>query len=1210
MCGSESTFFLTAKKYLLGLAFLLAAVPLAAQTGVGVVRGTVTDASGAVVMKAKVVLTNTATGVTDAVETAQSGAYYFGAVRPGPYTLTVEVPGFKKWSGTLQLEVGQTATIDPALEVGSVESTIEVTGAAPVIATEGAQVSDVKDALRIHELPLNGRVVTNLFNLTAGVEGGGNPRVNGMKVGSAEMLLDGVSLVNRFGGGMSQVQPGLDTIQEYRVETAGSSAQYSRPATVSLVTKSGTNEIHGNLFWTHRNNFGGLRARQRQDDASTPPQYIRNEYGGSAGGPIIKNKTFWFFSYEGQKERQARFAQAQVPTEAIWNGNFSGATNTNSDPITIYDPLTTRPDGTRDPFPGNIIPQDRIAPIAATMKTVSALPTDLAANPWTSPNFTAYYPRTYDLSTYTGKIDQVFSEKDNVSGRFTFSKAPTKLFGGRYGYPPPGSTDAGGTGRQDTNLYSIYGRWNHVFTPTFLNEFQASANRTNNSSGTLADDVAWADKLGFPNPFGVTGWPTICAESSFFYYGCWDGDNRGDQHLTAFQIEDNVTWVKGKHNVRFGFKGRKEYSNVRELQQAQGSHSFGGDWTGLFNPADDQRASFTGDGFASMLLGLPTYLSNQYNRGYFYFRQSEFGPYFQDTWRVTQRLTLDLGVRWDKWTVYKEKYDRLVNLDIAQSAAGMQVITPHNTKLESIQGIPPSVLESWAGRGMTWKTANEVGFPSGLLPADNNNFAPRIGVAFRLTDRTVLRGGYGIYYWTMPLSQILQSSRINPPLNLRFQNDLSSQNSTNFNYATKSAPGPNDHIGTATVDITGNKADTLTGAQGFMPWDIHNWADNQAQEWTFTIERELMKETALRLSYIGNHGSNLEQRWRWNDPESEWNYQARTGQARPSNTDLRRVNPNWQSGCCNAPVSHNGYSNTHSLQAEVERRYSNGLAFQGFYTYAHAMTTSDTGGFNFGSSGINSSGSGTAFAVPENILIMGEPNLTPSQRLRLGYANSVEVPAHRVRWNGVYDLPFGKGKKFGRDVSGALNVLIGGWQIGFIGEWRSGYWTGVASNRYLFGDPTLTADERITMNIFDREQRLWFRGYFDPTQASGVDSAKLLALVPADPAQRILRPLGPEFDNRIPQTLADGSVRMTDVSDMVNWNARNFFRGPGAWNQDISVFKTIPIRESLRVRFTADFFNALNHPVDVAPNAETGLQDLSIQANDPRIIQFSARVEW
>jgi carboxypeptidase family protein/TonB-dependent receptor-like protein len=1196
------------------LIVLAVSLPLVAQTGNGVVQGTILDATKAVIPSAKVLLKNTATGVSRNTQSSSVGVYYFGNVPIGPYTLTFEAPGFRKWEGTLTVEAGQTIDISPSMEVGTLEATVEVTGAAPVVATEGMQVSDVKDALRIQMLPLNGRAITGLFNLTPGVEGGGNPRVNGMKVGSTEMLLDGISLVNRFGGGMSQVQPGLDVIQEYRVETAGSGAQYSRPATVTLVSKSGTNELHGAAFWTHRNNFGGLRARTRQDvpppgQSFTQAQYIRNEYGVSAGGPVIKNKTFWFFAYEAQKQRQGRFARTQAPTDAIWGGDFSGAVDSDYNPITIYNPLSTNAQGVRTPFTNNKIPSGMIAPIAATMKGISAVPNDLAANPWTTPNFTTYYPSKSDLTTYTVKGDQVFSEKDTLSGRYTRSVKPSRTLGGVYGYPPPGTTDSGGTSRQDTNLNSVFARWNHVFSPTLLNEFQASAHRTSNSSGTTGDNTNWASKLGFPNPFGVTGWPTICTDSPFFYYGCWDGDNRGDQQLTQFQIENNTTWIKSKHTMRFGFKGRQEYNNVRELQQAQGSHSFYGSWAALYDPVGQQSVSYTGTGFASMLLGLPTYLSNQYNRGYFYFQQKELGLYFQDSWRVTPKLTLDLGLRWDKWTVYHEKYDRLVNLDITNYAGKMEVVTPHNTRMEDIPGIPTSVLASWSARGLTWKTANEAGFPASLLPADNNNFAPRVGAAYRLTNKLVIRAGFGTYYWPMPLSQILQSSRTNPPLNLRFENQIDNQNGKNYVYALSSVPSPNDYIGKATVNIQG--VVTLpSSAQSFMPWDFHTWSDNTMREWTFTIERELMKETALRLSYIGNHGSNLEQRWRWNDAESQWNYQARTGLQAQTNGDLRRVNPNWDSGCCQAPIRHNGFSNTQSAQIEIERRYSNGLAYQWFYTFAHAMTTNDAGGYTYGSSRINSSGSSSIYAVPENILIMGEPNLTQDQRLRLGYANSDSVPAHHIRWNGIYDLPFGKGKKFGANISRGLNQLVGGWQIAFIGEWRGGYWMGVDSSRYLFGDPTLSPDQRLTMTYDGRTQMLYFRGDLDPTKATNVDMSKLTALIPVDRSQRVLHKVGANFDDRIPQKLADGTYRDTGINDMLNWNARNFFRGPGAWNQDLSLFKNFSIKERMTLRFTGDFFNAFNHPVDNSPSSSTGLVDLSTQSNDPRIIQLTLRLQW
>jgi hypothetical protein len=1193
------------------LVSLFTILPLAAQTGSGVLQGTFFDVSKAAVPNARAALTNTDTGVVRSAISNQAGVYYFGAVPPGPYLLSGEASGFRKWEGKFAVEVGQILTIDPVFELGSVGATVDVSGTAPIISTEGMQISDFKDSLRIHQLPLNGRAVTNLFDLTAGVEGGGNPRVNGLKVGSTDMLLDGTSLVNRFGGGVVQVQPGLDTIQEFRIETAGSNAQYSRPATVTLVTKSGTNQLHGSLFETHRNNFGGLRARQRQD-ADVLPKLIRNEFGASAGGRIVKNKTFWFGSYEGLRQNQASFARTSAPTDAMWNGDLSNAVTTNGEPITIYNPFSTRADGTRDRFPNNQIPKNLIASYAAVMRGVSAVPSgpNAAANPWVTSNFQTYYPQTNNTNTWTAKFDHIFSEKDTISGRFTRSWLDNQTTGGVYGYPPPGATNAGGTSLQATKTFSAFARWNHMFRPSLLNELQVSSDRSINHAGTLADTTNWATKLGYGNPFGALGWPTICLGGGDpFYDGCWDAGNPSDQNLTGFQIEDHATWIKGSHVLKFGIKGRQELNNVRELQQAQGSHSFGSDWTAQYDPISRNAISRTGSGFAGMLMGLPTNLSNQYNRGYFYFRQKEFGPYIQDSWKVTRRLTIDLGVRWDKWTVYHEKYNRLLNLDLQNFAGKMEVITPGNTKLNNLPGIPPAVLASWAARGLTSKSADEAGFPSGLLPANNFNFAPRIGAAFRLTDRWVIRAGYGMYYWTMPLSQILQSSRTNPPLNLRFQNQISTQQGADFVYALSHSPASTDMLGQATVDTQGI-VKISTAAQPFMPWNTKSWSDTRAQEWTVTFERELMKNTSLRLSYIGNHGSNIEQRWRWNDPESAYNYQARTGLQASTNPDLRRVNPNWTSGCCNAPIYHNGYSNNHSVQAEVNRHYSNGLAFQAFYTFSHAMTTNDTGGYNFGSSGVNSSGSGSAFAVPEAGLLWGEPSLTESQRLRLGYANSDSVPAQRVRWNGIYDLPFGKGRKFGNGARGFTELLIGGWQIAFIGDLRSGLWMGIGSNLWMFGNPTLDASQRLDMNIFGKNQRLWFRGYFDPNQATAVDAAALQKLVPPDPGQRIARPLGPNFDNRLPQTLANGTVVQTSITDMVNWNARNFFRGPRSWNQDASLFKNIGITERVKLRFTADFFNAFNHPVDVAPNGTTGLQDLSVQSNSPRIIQLSLRLTW
>ncbi len=1186
------------------LCTVLLPVLLSAQSGTGVVRGTVQDATRSAVPNAKLSLTNTTTNISRSAVSSDAGIYYFGSVPPGPYSLTVEMTGFKKWSGSLQLEAGQTATIEPLLEVGSVDAVVEVSSVAPVITTESAEIADVKDALRIRQLPLDGRSVATLFDLTPGVEGGGSPRVNGMKVGSAEMLLDGISLVDRFGGGLrGGVSPGLDTVQEFRIETSGSNAQYSRPATVTLVTKSGTNEFHGSLFETLRNNGGGLRARQRQD-GNTPALLIRNEFGASVGGPVLipklyngRNRTFFFAAYEGLRQRQKSFYSDVVPTPEMWQGNFTGVIDSNNRATNIFDPLTTTATGTRTPFSGNIIPRSRIAPILGVMESVTHLPTD-PINPYQGSNMRDFYPLKINSDTLTFRGDHRFTDKDSISGRLTRTVLDRKQFGGVFGAPRSDITNGFGTGRTDAKIYNAYIRETHIFTPNMFTETQLAVNRAPKSSGTLADFTNWPAQLGFPNPFGAQGWPSIYTDN----FG-WDADNRKDEKLTGHVLENNSTWIRGRHTVKFGGKLRLEYNNIQELQQSQGSHDFSGAWTAQFDPASDNSIPFTGDGLASMALGLPTYLSNQYNRGFFYFEQTEVGLYVQDTWKVSSRLTLDFGLRWDKWTAYKEKYNRMVNVDLRNFTNRFEVITPGSTTMESLPGIPPSVLASWARRGLTWRTANEAGLPGNLLAADNNNFGPRIGMAFRLNDKTVLRANYGEYFWTLPLSQILQASRTNPPLNLRFENNIAVTDGTS-SFAIRTAPRPDFFVGRAVVDTQGIVTLPAT-ARPMVPLDAFGWKDARAQTWHLTFERELMRETSLRMSYIGNHASDLEQKFSINQREAEFNYVARTGQNPPGNRDLMRANKDW--GFANAS-NRTGFSDTHSLQAEVERRFSNGLQFQFFYVFTRSLTTSDAGGFTSGNGSINSTNG--IYQVPENVQLLGGGNLTYDQLLQLGKQNSTEVPPQHIRYNAFYDLPFGKGKKFANSLPGGLNHVVGGWHVSLNGDWRGGRWMGVNAGRYLFGDPTLSADERINLTFAGRPQRLWFRGDFDPRLATNVDASRLQQLVPTDPGQRVLRQLGPAFNNRLPQTLANGTVRQTPITDTVNWNSRAFMLGPGAWNTDVRLLKTFDFDEHRSIQFSADFFNFFNHPVDGNPNNTTGLQDLSVQANGPRVIQFSLRVNF
>jgi hypothetical protein len=629
-----------------------------AQGGLAVVRGVVQDASKAIIPGARIQLTNNETNIGREAVSAADGSYYFGAIPPGKYEVTVEANGFNKWSSKVAVEVGETVDIEVSLEVGSLANTIEVSGIAPTITTEGMQVADVKDDLRIHQLPLNQRNVSGLFTLTPGVDAtsGGGFRVNGAKVGALEIAQDGATLVDRFSGNIQRVQPGLDTVQEFRIETAGSNARYSHPATVTLVTKSGTNDLHGALFETLRNNGGGLRARQRQD-GNTPAFLNRNEFGASAGGPVFlpkvyngKNKSFWFFAYEGLRSRSKVFDQDYTPTAAMWGGDFSSAINNNGVRTHIYDPLSTNPQGVRTPFSGDIIPQNRMGKLPGILKNLAHAATN-DTNPFLDFNVFAFYPNKTNNDTYTVKVDQRFSLKDSLSGRFTRSRNTSFQPGGRFGSPNPDITNGYGTGRGDNRVYGFAGTETHTFSPTLLNEFRVVVNRNPNGQGTLADFTDWPSILQTPNPFGALGWPTISFGNDP-WSGSFDADNHKDQNLTSYQIENNSTWIRGKHSIQFGGNLRRENNNIRELQQAQGSHDFGADWTSLYDPASNNAVSFTGIGLASAELGLPTFLSDQYNRGFFYFQQWNAGLYLQDSWRPTRKLTIDAGVRWEKWTPY------------------------------------------------------------------------------------------------------------------------------------------------------------------------------------------------------------------------------------------------------------------------------------------------------------------------------------------------------------------------------------------------------------------------------------------------------------------------------------------------------------------------------------------------------------------------------
>jgi hypothetical protein len=1211
-----------------------------AQSGNGSVGGTVTDATNALVPEAQVTLTNTATGVARKGHSNNLGAYYFGAVPIGSYKLVVGKQGFVDWAGNFVLQVGQSAVVNAILSVGGSKTTLEVTGAVTPIETTSGSVADVKDTNQIRALPLNGRQVGQLFGLTAGVESGaGGARVNGMKVGSLDINLDGVTQVDRFGGGIVRVQPGIDTIQEFRIETVGSDARYDQPATVVMATRSGTNQLHGGAYEYNRDNTVVSPARLRSDPLNVKvPQLIRNEFGVYAGGPVViphvyngRNKSFWFFDYEGLRDRERSTPlYPNVPTAAMWNGDLSNAVDTNNPcdvgpgcptgyaPLVIYDPTTTDPvTFQRQPFSNNQIPGPFNA-TALALKALTALPTN-DNNPYIAPNFLSTYPNVANNKTFTVKVDQNLSDKDRLSVRYTRGTQKSAVEGGYFANPIDTSSGMG-TSARDYYVTNVGVNYDRTISSSLLNELLVGVNRSAVHYGTTADFTNWDSKLSLPNPFSVTGWPTLyTGEYNYFYSGSslyfgWDSDNVHNQNLTSETIEDNVTWMHGKHMIQFGGRGRREQNNVRENQQAQGSHNWSGSYTTNWDPSQAGPALDTGSGFAELLLGLPNYLSNQYNRGYFYFRQSELGLYVTDKIKLSPRLTLNAGLRWDYWTPYSEARNRLVVPFNPADPSTFEVISPKNISVNQIGGIPPAVLTSWSNLGLTWATANSVGYPSALFRPIRHDFAPRLGIAYQLNHNTVIRGSYGIYYVGMPLSLLLQSTRNNPPLNLRFQNNpFNNPNvpagAPDGTYPFVVNPAPSDYLPAATVDINTPQGLNATGNSATY-WDGPNWNDERQQTWSLSLERELPWQIGLRMSYIGTFGQNLEQQFAVDPQEPRFNYAVRTGQVPPSKSALLAPQPAWSI----IGLNHTGYSHDHSAQIELHRKFANGMSFQWFYTYVRALTTTDPSGFSDGNTSINGGGGSGKFGgggggatVPENIQLLGEPNLSYQQRLRLVYFNNTTIPPHHMTFNGIYDLPFGRGKHFARNVSAPLNYVIGGWQVATIGSWNSGLWMGVNNTLVQTGNVRIPASKRATLNqpgSSDR-YRQWFAGNFNIANATNVQGT----LTPAAAG-----PAGPNcsgaFKGQLAVTLADGSCYNAPFSGFYNPSPRDNIIGPGAWNDDLSLYKHFNIKEHFDIRFAADFFNAFNHPNDSPPSTSSGLQDLATQVNASRVIQFSLRVEF
>jgi hypothetical protein len=1177
----------------------------------------------------------TATGNRFETRSNQTGFFVFPPLQPGGYGISVVAPGMNKWEGTVQLQTGQNAVVDAVLTVGAAATQITVAGdITPLVTTTAPTLSTVVERQRIEQLPLNGRFLNSLIMVTTpGLEGGGNrPYVFGLRDGSMEFLQDGASLNDANVGMIATRPPGLDTIQEYRVETSVASAKNARPSTTVLSTRSGGNEWHGSLFYTGRNNGFGV-ARRREDYYDNAPPLIRNEYGASIGGPVHlpkiyngRNRTFFFFAWEGLKLREQGTLESAVPTMAMREGDFSGLRDAQGRLLTLYDPWSTQSEAqkwARTPFPNNTIPMRLRSPLATYIYSVTPAPTMLDVNPVVASNYFGPEPTRQDDSTYTLRLDHRLTDSDQIYGRYSFGNRNIMKRRAWQNNTPMTADRFWNYEETPEQMQSAMFSWNHIFSPSLFVETIATGSRIfwRYSTDAPATTQNVLVHLGLPNPFGLNGAPTL---NDLGWSLGYVGSVPRSQDNKPWSVEQNYTWVKNAHQFEFGGRFRRAPLDVLPDQPAASTIRFNSMATALYDPATAQTPGAmarTGYDGANFFLGVASQYSQTVPPGWFNIRGNETAFYFQDNWKATRDLTINLGLRYEY-------------LPPMLDANGVNAVFDEKTKTivrkasitELIQAgyTTQAVVDAYTRLGVKFATPGEAGLPDSLVRVGQKNFSPRLGFAYthRLASKTfVLRGGYGEYRFALP-ARTFNDQRMNAPLQGTFSYNISGAATSpdgRANWGLRSAPTV--IAGTSSKDaIDPNSPSAIArgiGINTFAP----DLPQAMAREWSFTVETELMKNTVVRLGYVGTAGRNLEATEVLNGQLGAYAWYVSTGEPLPTGAYapvIRRSIDQTTYGAINR-YRKSGYSNFNGFQAEMQRRFSHGLGFQFFYVMSNALSTGSYGEL-------------ARVTIPDTASFL--PGTVPQdfdERNRfLNYQRDNNIAKHRVRWNVLYDLPFGNGRQFLSKSNGLIDRIVGGWQIAAYAQHRSRYWTLPTANWGSLGQVEVYGTKYPIEDC--RSGRcipgyLYYNGYLPANRINSTDAQGRpngVMGVPSNykPAHQPIYPTpadgGSPSDPNYSQyetnnafvTLKNGTQQRVAYEPGPHPWQNQYVAGPWAWDMNGSLFKTIPIDERFRLRLNMDFFNLLNMPGVTMPNSSTGILSLQSSNNAPRQLQWTLRLTW
>jgi Carboxypeptidase regulatory-like domain len=1224
-------------------AALLLAIGLSnglAQTGAGRIQGTVTDPKGAAVPGAGVHIVKTSTNESFETTTNSVGFYSVPSLFAGPYSINITANGMSTWRTILTLQAGQTSVVDAHMVIGSVTSQVTVVGdQTTTINTENATQDTTVGRQQIEQIPQNGRSVAGILSATVPgyIGGSGNqPRVNGLVWGAFSWTQDGAPMDYRDGGGLDNVPPDPDTVQEVRVETSNSTALSDRPGYAIWSTKSGTNAIHGSAFETNRNNSYGI-ARNRQDSISqAAPKYIRNEYGISMGGPIIipklyngRNKSFFFGSWEAMSLRQQQYKYYYVPTAAMKQGDFSGAFAPNGTRYTIYDSQTTTAGSAsgstvsgwqRTAFPNNQIPINRMSPLAKTLYAITPEPTN-SDNPYTSPQGNWQGPQAMNQQQYdyTMRFDHHFSDQNTAFFRYSLGHRLQYAFNSKIG----AQTTDGIWNGQFTPVDSQSGAlsWTHISSPNFYQTVVVSMNyqswKQAGSPGTVVNqDVA--SQLGLQNTFGGLGLPQIqgtntdaassSAQNSLLEsYGQGSNPWRDSDYTNTFA--DNLTWIRGRHQIQFGAEYRHDQLRIQPDQARPEVVNFGGSGTANLNTASGTSFSampYTGLAAADFFLGNAQSYQIALSPHYLYMRDQETSIYVQDDFHVRPNLTLNLGLRYEALPALHEKYNQFTSFDYANAA----IVTGHSVSQLIQEGrTTTQLVNGLQAVGVKFETPSQAGMPDGVFKNYYLNFLPRLGVAWMpLGDRAglVVRGGYGVYAYKTPARNLYGGFNESVPYTYGYAQDYSNavQNDGLANYILRSKQSVVAGQNSTNMINLDNQSAVCPGCFGYQTV-ASDLKPEGYREWNVTVQKSFQNHTALSVAYVANHGYNLEQLWNTNTAPSNYIWYMTTGTALPTGTYSRTATREYNKTTYGEiqQIRKTGWSNANMLQVSFHRLYYKGFEYNISYVYGKYFRTG--GNYNRDS---------VAYLAPVFM-----PGSVPTDEHALNrfqtYLQDTAIPRNQIKYDWVVDLPVGQGKWLLSHANRVVNTILGGWQLAGTGNMTQWLFQPSASDYGTFS-PLHNYGRKIKiMDCRGGNCHRAYLGYNGYLPASQINSANGVQGLPANYTPEH-QPLNLTQNNQnLNITLANGSV-VNNVpyalgpTNALNPNFHSFYPNPFNFSTDASLFKVFHIRESIGLKINGDFFNVFNQQGTNGVDGTTGIINTTSSFNTARIVQLSGRLTW